>query len=283
LSKGIVSRLLTTKEWTGGSPRHPLAGMSFPDDMIWIQHDAKISPGSSGGPLMDEQGRLFGLNTFIHVQAEFGYASHVQYLRDLVSSASGRIEPLPDARKTTQLAVSGARILDLFDQACTFQWQPRTPDQYDVLAELATQMTLAKHAAVVGQRAATPQHNVIQRVADVADERFAALRGLSWGPSQIKALSAYAARALETTWGGVFACCSARGGFRGENALLMELDRTGDFVVLRGGSNFPQTPLNTKWLVLGFVLPQSANVRDETRTVDPRASVVLTYYMLRVP
>ena len=75
LSKGIVSRILTTKEWSRGSRKHLLTRLRAPEAMEWIQHDAKISPGNSGGPLIGEKDQVYGLNTFVHVKAEFGYAS----------------------------------------------------------------------------------------------------------------------------------------------------------------------------------------------------------------
>jgi len=39
------------------------------DPRIYIQTDAPINPGSSGGPLVDVQGRMVGMNTFIFTQS----------------------------------------------------------------------------------------------------------------------------------------------------------------------------------------------------------------------
>lgn len=54
MTDGSVSRMLTED----GADRQ------------WVQHNASISPGSSGGPLLDENGTVIGINTLLHKLAQ---------------------------------------------------------------------------------------------------------------------------------------------------------------------------------------------------------------------
>ncbi len=61
ITEGIVSAVRTTKELQepGGGPFD-----EFDGEMCWIQTSAPVSPGNSGGPLVDSHGRVIGVNTF---------------------------------------------------------------------------------------------------------------------------------------------------------------------------------------------------------------------------
>jgi serine protease Do len=58
--------------------------------MIYLQTDAPINPGSSGGPLVDVQGRLVGINTLILSQGGgnegLGFAAPVHIVRGVVEN-----------------------------------------------------------------------------------------------------------------------------------------------------------------------------------------------------
>lgn len=54
---------------TMGVVSAPARQLQPADPMIYVQTDAPINPGSSGGPLVDVQGRVVGINTFILSQS----------------------------------------------------------------------------------------------------------------------------------------------------------------------------------------------------------------------
>lgn len=64
ITKGIVSSVRRTSEIPF------LADSGEYDDLLWIQTDAAVNPGNSGGPLLDEQGRVVGVNTMKRAEAE---------------------------------------------------------------------------------------------------------------------------------------------------------------------------------------------------------------------
>jgi serine protease Do len=67
------------------------------DPMIYIQTDAPINPGSSGGPLVDTEGRVVGINTLIYSQSGgnegIGFAAPSNIVRNVFEQirATGRV------------------------------------------------------------------------------------------------------------------------------------------------------------------------------------------------
>lgn len=74
---GIISAVHTTEEL----PRQYRNTLSFsPPDNVWIQTNAAISGGSSGGPLLNSAGEVIGINTWIAMGQNLGFAADVRHL-----------------------------------------------------------------------------------------------------------------------------------------------------------------------------------------------------------
>jgi len=52
-------------------------------DINYLQHDAALNPGNSGGPLINQQGQIVGVNTFVIQNGEnIGFSLPIKYLYD---------------------------------------------------------------------------------------------------------------------------------------------------------------------------------------------------------
>ena len=66
--------------------------MHMQNDISYIQHDAALNPGNSGGPLINESGRIVGVNTFIIQNGNsIGFSLPANYLEEtLLAFAEGQ-------------------------------------------------------------------------------------------------------------------------------------------------------------------------------------------------
>ena len=301
LSKGIVSRVLTTADLLSGLPPQMASARRPPDEMIWVQHDAKISPGNSGGPLLDEAGRVIGINTFLNVKAEFGYASHVKYLREVLSTASGELTLLPELRGLaddplatgTQLrpgrqVISAGRMKQLFDASIAFDWTPQQPDQYDTLAELAKLMTMAKHVeAVISAKGPVPQ--AVLNLAGLSDQVFLAMQKVVWNADRVAAMNRFAGQRVDSEGEGMILFTSVVGKAAINNAsgsakagLLLGIEGSQKRVLVPTGPQLSSSPRGTRWIVLGITLPQTAKLNIGNQPQVEPVRILLTRYMLRI-
>lgn len=72
-----------------------------PGGMTVIAHTASVSPGNSGGPLVDRCGRVVGMNTFVRIPDgaadRVNYSQRAQDLAEFISQAGTPITPQADA------------------------------------------------------------------------------------------------------------------------------------------------------------------------------------------
>jgi S1-C subfamily serine protease/peroxiredoxin len=91
---GHPNRLKNTISWgdvnavrkTAELPEELRKYLKAPDGTYWIQTDAVIAQGSSGGPLLNPLGQAIGMNTFL-VGPQLGFAVHLIHARQTFQQA----------------------------------------------------------------------------------------------------------------------------------------------------------------------------------------------------
>jgi len=283
LPKGIVSRVLTTGELVASQPAHIITEIKAPADALWIQTDAKILPGNSGGPLLDAESRVIGLNTFLNVQAMYGYASHVKYLKDLADKSIDKAMPLQAPSRVTSgrgasmppVAVSKKNLQQLFSAAEAFAWKPTNPKEYQTLMNLAVLMTFCK------QRARTSPD-----LSAMANRLFAKMKEVDWGDGRIDAINRYAVDKATTSGHGTAFVGTVVGkgtGPKGKgNGLLLQLPGKDDLLLVTTRGQPIDAVQGKQVLVLGVVMPQVGQAKIPDRPRPQSLRFVLSYYMLPV-
>ena len=95
------------KEQFGADPYVKVMGYAL--DATWIQHNAAMSHGGSGGPLVNETGEVIGINTMTFARernlegiAPENYAISANHIAKMLANAGKKVKPwssLPPARK----------------------------------------------------------------------------------------------------------------------------------------------------------------------------------------
>ena len=112
-TKGMVNAVHKTDDLPARM-RVFLSVMNVSKDDDWIQTDAVISEGNSGGPLVNRRGEVIGINSWISKDTRFAFAVHVRHLAELRNQLYAKAEPLSEAVK--KIPSSGGTMQELDDK-----------------------------------------------------------------------------------------------------------------------------------------------------------------------
>ncbi|MCE9527526.1 MAG: serine protease, partial [Planctomycetales bacterium] len=282
LHDGKVSRRIRTSQLSAMSQRFIRALAGSGPDHVWIQHTAVLSEGNSGGPLVNEQGEVLGINTWVDRQGGFGYALDVTSLLDLQKKQFPQVAPLEAyatqeaRRKSLLLASSAKKLQTLFDEAQSMGWRPKNGSDYALLQKIAWMVTIANQPNVAA--AGDELNERLAELAKQADVVTAQLRREKWNDiGQITLLNEYAAAAIPRPATGVvfFGTVERLVEGSGQRALLVRLAGFEQRVLIPLGSKLHVPPSSSQCFILG-INDQGKTVSYGDNPLQPTVAPVIT-------
>jgi hypothetical protein len=115
---GIISGVHKTSEL----PAPYSTEIHAPAENVWIQTSAAISSGNSGGPLLDMDGQVVGINTWVAQGQNLGFAVDLRHLVSLKEHLQPKPAPLaeltgPEERLESMIADFATQYEWMQDQA----------------------------------------------------------------------------------------------------------------------------------------------------------------------
>jgi S1-C subfamily serine protease len=106
-TKGVVSQIRRDYQWTSESQKQHRATV--------IQTQTPINPGNSGGPLLSDEGKLVGVNSFKSAGEGLNFAVSVQDVLAFLSSSSNRLAADVSTKKSdSQSSSCSEKAVELF-------------------------------------------------------------------------------------------------------------------------------------------------------------------------
>jgi S1-C subfamily serine protease len=282
LHDGKVSRRIRTSQLSALSQRFVRALAGSGPDQTWIQHTAVLSEGNSGGPLVNEQGQVVGINTWVDRQGGYGYALDVAAIIALQEKPLAAVAPLQAyatqeaRRKSLVLNTSAKELQSLFEQAQAMRWRPQSGADYAVLQKIAWMVTVANQPEVAA--AGDELNERLAELAKQADIITAQLRREKWNNiGQITILNEYAALAIPRPATGVvfFGTALRLVEGNGQRALLVKLAGFEQTALIPMGSKLHVPPPGAQCLILG-INDQGKTVSYGDNPLQPTVAPVIT-------
>jgi S1-C subfamily serine protease len=277
-TKGDVNAVVKTSELPDNAKEFLASEGREDPNNVWVQHDAKIAPGNSGGPLVDTEGNIVGINTWVDNELGFGFAIHARHLSELLATAMATPEPLekyvtepPDiygpGPGTGQVPMPPPMASGLtpeairlaLEETAQFDWSPTNQTEFDKLRELGRLVTQARFADpnAAGSAGLGPEADLVVQ----------AMGGVLWeADKHIKTVNEYAASGLSEPNSGVFLFGEVQAALLtpdGSTGLLIGLQGRQEAIVVvaeQGRTELGGLTQGTLCLILGQLTANTATI-----------------------
>ena len=298
VTNGIVSRVLKTSQFPADTQNFLKSGLGDKVDNLWISHTAQISPGNSGGPLLNSQGEVVGVNSWVNQQINLGYAVHVGALHEMLQNLFPSPHPLRDHRRPPPtlsqvgaqwgIEVTAERLKEIASQLAATNYACTSPQDYAKLQELALAMTYVLHLRADPEDRDEQQQKTLPGLAAEADAIVATLKSTPWNPVLIKPINAQASAKIGERLEGAFVFGTIQrvlegqeGARRGVLVQLLE-DEQVIFVPLTSALKEFQPAVGANFLIVGISYGKSLPYGDNP--LEPKsAPIVLTETFIELP
>ena len=242
------------------------------ETLHWLRHSTELEEGFSGGPLMTVDGAVLGINVWVDDATHSAFALDAREVAAFLETPRGEPIPLsklalPEVRaRAERWQLSGPRLQRLFDHARALQWQPATYDDYQILRQLATGVTLARQSDLLLSEGVVEKQ--IEALAAAADKATAELKRKKWRDAgQLTLINEFASLALTEPVGGLFAF--ARVQAADDDVAVLELAGFEETFSVSLTDQLIEPVVGKTYLVLGLIEPPTG---DRAPVARPRVN-----------
>lgn len=279
-----------------------LHGLDRESNPVWLEHNQHLAASDDGGPLLNLDGKVIGMNASLSPESKVGYALPSAYLLELFESAGDKVrpfspsansvassdtaavtkdgeeppdtpKPLPPSRPKPGTLESIDVIRELHKTCKELNWQPATPSEYGLFQDLAEYVYVAK----ANESDEGIEEGLRILIASPAQEVLVELSKTKWPEeAEINELNALAAEGLKRDGKGVFCYVEIANpnpdpmSVDGVPVILCELIGTDQSVVVPVRKNSSKLRRKTRWLLIGkHDTTQTLNVRTTDGSEKP--------------